>query len=273
MCIRDRCDPRTISDEYSQRLVHEYSEARNLSPQRHQSPNVPADRLYGKREQPPAPRGSTQAPAEPDKRTPHQVPADVRFGLWSCCRSVNRDAAGCQVEQVHWTETEQCVQCGLWFDEEQAESEVCVHHLEEPSEFSSGGVAWGCCDAHSYKGTKYGYFAETETQMGGGVFENAVSSNCDTSHQMRDARRRWGCTRGKHRAAHRCAGSCSRCGLPETASAEGNGTAACTFHPGVWCASRRVRRIANPMRRAVTVVVLRLPVSYTHLTLPTKRIV
>ena len=59
-------------------------------------------------------------------QVPHEVPADVRFGLWSCCRSVQPGAPGCMSEKTHWNFTQQCSQCALWFDHTQVSASLRV---------------------------------------------------------------------------------------------------------------------------------------------------
>jgi hypothetical protein len=60
--------------------------------------------------------------SDPDRiQVPHDVPADVALGLWSCCRGVDPNAAGsgCVSAANHSEYTQQCVQCGLWCDQNQ----------------------------------------------------------------------------------------------------------------------------------------------------------
>ena len=81
------------------------------------------------------------------------------------------------------------------------------------------------------------------------MFCCAIEGDCDTTGQTPDMRRRWGCKRGKHRAAPRENGSvCARCdeGLAESEFGQVCKEGECVHHPGTWSASRRVRRIAAP---------------------------
>ena len=80
--------------------------------------------------------------------------ADVVYGIWTCCDSLDPDAPGC-VHTAHSDEMLRCVACGLWVNQEHWVNEKCWHHVGEPQLLRFGGVKWQCCGKDGFNNSKY----------------------------------------------------------------------------------------------------------------------
>lgn len=134
------------------------------------------------------------------------VKANVLRGTWSCCRSIDPDAKGCQQAESHTRSLLKCRQCGVFFSQaDSLKDQVigqfnCSYHPEEPAPAPStvkgkgGGdnvtpysdAVFPCCGAVGYDNSKYHSHVVGNGKAGAGAAPPVWS---------------WGCTRGYHEPA------------------------------------------------------------------------
>lgn len=82
--------------------------------------------------------------------------ADIVQGVWTCCRNLDPNAAGC-VLGPHCDAELQCNRCGGWVPIEKWGSETCVSHKGTVTRSRWHGETWDCCGVTGLQGTKWMY--------------------------------------------------------------------------------------------------------------------
>ena len=86
--------------------------------------------------------------------------ADIVQGVWTCCRNLDPNAAGC-VLGPHCDTELQCHRCGGWVPIERWGREPCVSHKGTVTRSRWHGETWDCCGATGLQGTKWMYRGAT----------------------------------------------------------------------------------------------------------------
>lgn len=86
---------------------------------------------------------------------PEDATADVVYGLWTCCESLDPNSGGC-VTTNHSDEMLHCYKCGRWVNRKFWGVEQCYFHSDEPEQERWGSLRWRCCGKGGVKDSKYG---------------------------------------------------------------------------------------------------------------------